>query len=189
LLAYLEPIIDQYDLVLALDYGHGLLTQPVVRLLCEKARCLSVNTQVNAHNRGFNTISKYPRADYVCLSESELRLDRRDREGNLEALVREVADQLGAERITATRGSQGCLCYDRETGFTNMPAFSNHFVDRVGAGDAVFAVTSLCVARGADPEAVAFIANAVGAQAVGIVANQRPVCSVPLIRHIQTLLK
>jgi cytidyltransferase-like protein len=189
LLGQLEPILGNYDLVLALDYGHGLLNQPVVRLLCEKAKYLAVNTQVNAHNRGFNTISKYPRADYVCLSESELRLDRREREGNLEALVREVADQLGAERITTTRGSQGCLCFHKKTGFTNMPAFANHFVDRVGAGDAVFAVTSLCVARGADPEAVAFIANAVGAQAVGIVANQRPVSSLPLIRHIQTLLK
>jgi bifunctional ADP-heptose synthase (sugar kinase/adenylyltransferase) len=178
-----------YDLVLALDYGHGLLTPSVVKLLCEKASKLAVNTQVNAHNRGFNTISKYPRADYVCLSEAELRLDRRDREGDLEELVRAVAEQLQAARLTATRGSQGCLCFDQESGFVNMPAFSNRIVDRVGAGDAVFAVTSLCVAMGASAEVVAFIANAVGAQAVEIVANQRPVSSLPLIRHIQTLLK
>jgi rfaE bifunctional protein nucleotidyltransferase chain/domain len=189
LLASLEPVLADYDLVLALDYGHGLLPQPVVKLLCEKASKLAVNTQVNAHNRGFNTISKYPRADYVCLSEAELRLDRRNREGDLKELVLSVAEQLQAKCITATRGSQGCLCFDQRSGFTHMPAFSNHIVDRVGAGDAVFAVTSLCVAMGADPEVVAFIANAVGAQAVGIVGNQRPISSVPLIRHIQTLLK
>jgi rfaE bifunctional protein nucleotidyltransferase chain/domain len=189
LLSSLEPIIADYDLVLALDYGHGLLPQPVVKLLCDKASTLAVNTQVNAHNRGFNTISKYTKADYICLSEAELRLDRRDREGNLEELVRVVAGQLEAKSVTATRGSQGCLCFDRDSGLVNMPAFSNHIVDRVGAGDAVFAVTSLCVAMGAPPEVVAFIANAVGAQAVGIVANQCPISSVPLIRYIQTLLK
>jgi rfaE bifunctional protein nucleotidyltransferase chain/domain len=189
LLAHLDPLLAGYDLVLALDYGHGLLTPSVVKLLCEKASKLAVNTQVNAHNRGFNTISKYLRADYVCLSEAELRLDRRDREGDLKELVRAVAEQLQAARLTATRGSQGCLCFDQDSGFVNMPAFSNRIVDRVGAGDAVFAVTSLCAAMGAPAEVVAFIANAVGAQAVEIVANQRPVSSLPLIRHIQTLLK
>ena len=50
-----------------------------VDILCEGARCLAVNTQSNAGNHGFNTISKYSRADYVCLSEYELRLEARQR--------------------------------------------------------------------------------------------------------------
>ena len=185
----LEELLPQYDLVLALDYGHGLLVPSIVKLLSERAKKLAVNSQVNAHNRGFNTISKYPRADYICLSESELRLDRRSREGDLEELIRAVAQELDCPRITVTRGSEGCLCYDRAQGFTEAPVFSSHVVDRVGAGDAVFAVTSLCFARDASTSLLAFVTNAVGAQAVGIIGNQRPVSKVPLIRHIQTLLK
>ena len=51
-----------------------MLDPQSVDILCE-ARCLAVNTQSNAGNHGFNTISKYSRADYVCVSEYELRLE------------------------------------------------------------------------------------------------------------------
>jgi hypothetical protein len=148
-----------------------------------------VNTQVNAHNRGFNTVSKYPRADYICVSENEIRLDRRTREVDLRELTRQVAKQLTASNVTITRGSQGSLCYDCGTGFIEVPAFTSHIVDRVGAGDAVFAVTSLCVAQKASMEIVGFTANIVGSHAVSMVANQRPIDRVSLMKHIETVLK
>jgi bifunctional ADP-heptose synthase (sugar kinase/adenylyltransferase) len=62
-------------------------------------------------------------------------------------------------------------------------------VDRVGAGDAVFAVTSLCVAQKAPMEIVGFAANIVGAHAVGMVANQRPIDRIGLMKHIEAILK
>jgi bifunctional ADP-heptose synthase (sugar kinase/adenylyltransferase) len=62
-------------------------------------------------------------------------------------------------------------------------------VDRVGAGDAVFAVTSLCVAQNAPMEVAGFTANIIGAHAVGMVANQRSFERVPLMKHIETILK
>jgi sugar/nucleoside kinase (ribokinase family) len=148
-----------------------------------------VNTQVNAHNRGFNTVSKYPRADYICVSENEIRLDRRTRQRDLKELTRQVAEQLTASSVTITRGDKGCLCYDSSKGFFEMPAFTSHIVDRVGAGDAVFAVTSLCLAQKAPMEIIGFTANIVGSHAVSIVANQRPIDRVSLMKHIETVLK
>jgi rfaE bifunctional protein nucleotidyltransferase chain/domain len=189
LCAKLEELMPQYDVVLVLDYGHGMIGPAAVKLLTGGARFLAVNTQVNAHNRGFNTISKYPRADYVCVSENEIRLDRRTRQQDIREITRQVAAQLGAPRITITRGQQGCLCYDAQEGFFEVPAFTGHIVDRVGAGDAVFAVTSLCVAQKAPMEVIGFTANIVGAHAVGLVANQRPVNRVQLMKHIETILK
>lgn len=185
----LEKTLADYDLVLALDYGHGMLDHTAVELLTRKARFLAVNTQVNAHNRGYNTISKYPRADYVCLSENEIRLDRRTRQQNLRPLIEAVAGNLGCSQATVTRGQNGCLCYDKDGGFFEVPAFTSHIVDRVGAGDAVFAVTAMCVAQNAPMEVVGFIANVVGAHAVSVVANQRPVDRVPVMKHIETILK
>ncbi|HQU45628.1 MAG TPA: adenylyltransferase/cytidyltransferase family protein, partial [Pirellulales bacterium] len=60
-----------YDLVVVADYGHGLLTPRAIELLSRQAPRLCVNTQSNAGNHGFNMISKYPRADYVCLAQRE----------------------------------------------------------------------------------------------------------------------
>ena len=37
-----------------------------------------MNTQANAGNHGFHTISKYPNARFIALSEREVRLDARD---------------------------------------------------------------------------------------------------------------
>jgi rfaE bifunctional protein nucleotidyltransferase chain/domain len=184
----LEKTLGDYDLVLALDYGHGMLDRSAVELLTTKAPFLAVNTQVNAHNRGYNTISKYPRADYVCISENEIRLDCRTRQQELRHLIEGVAEKLHCTRATVTRGQQGCLCYDKRSGFFEVPAFTSHIVDRVGAGDAVFAVTAMCVVQNAPMEIVGFTANVVGAHAVSVVANQRPVDRVPLMKHIETIL-
>jgi sugar/nucleoside kinase (ribokinase family) len=62
-------------------------------------------------------------------------------------------------------------------------------VDRIGAGDAVFSITALCVAQKAPIEVVGFVANVVGAQAVGIVGHRKPIERVPLYRYIESLLK
>ena len=189
LYAELEGTLADYDLVLALDYGHGMFDPQAVQLLTTKAPFLAVNTQVNAHNRGFNTISKYPRADYICISENEIRLDCRTRQQDLRHLMTVVAEKLGCTQVTVTRGQQGCICYNREAGFFEVPAFTTHIVDRVGAGDAVFAVTAMCVVQNAPMEIVGFTANVVGAHAVSVVANQRPVDRIPLMKHIETILK
>ena len=189
LCARLKETLSDYDLVLALDYGHGMLDPLAVEMLTTRASFLAVNTQVNAHNRGFNTISKYPRADYICISENEIRLDFRSRQKDLKQITREVSDRLKCSHATITRGNHGCLCYDAKEGIFEVPALTTHIVDRVGAGDAVFAVTALCVVQGAPVEVVGLVANVVGAQAVGMVANQRPIDRIPLIKHIQTILK
>ena len=59
----------------------------------------------------------------------------------------------------------------------------------MGAGDAVLAITAMCVATKAPMEVVGFIGNAVGAQAVAMIGNQGPVSRVPLVKHIESLLK
>ena len=173
--AELEALLPRYDVVVVTDYGHGMIGPDAVRVLCEQARFLAVNTQMNADNRGFNTISKYPRADFVSLSETEMRLEARQRHGDLEAVIRDVSQRLDCPRIVVTRGAEGCLCFDRETGFAAVPAITSTIVDRVGAGDAVLAITALCAAQGVNADVLGVVANAVGAQAVGIVGNRRAI--------------
>lgn len=189
LCAHLQKRLADYDLVLALDYGHGMFDKKAVEILTTRAPFLAVNTQVNAHNRGYNTISKYPRADYICISENEIRLDCRTRQQDLRHLTSMIAAKLWCGRATVTRGQNGCLCYAQEAGFFEVPAFTSHIVDRVGAGDAVFAVTAMCVVQNAPMEIVGFTANVVGAHAVSVVANERPIDRVPLMKHIETILK
>jgi bifunctional ADP-heptose synthase (sugar kinase/adenylyltransferase) len=187
--AILEDRLASYDLVIVTDYGHGMIGSAVVDVLCRKSRCLAVNTQTNADNHGFNTVSKYPRADYFCVSEKELRLEARNRRGDIRHLMGMTAERTSAGMVMVTQGKQGLLCYEPGIGYSQVPAFADHFVDRVGAGDAVFAVTSLCRAAGAGGEEVAFIGNCVGAMAVAIVGNRRAIPQGELKTLLKTLLK
>lgn len=187
----LRETLPQYDVVIAVDYGHGMLGPQAIELLCKESRFLAINTQVNAHNHGFNTVSKYTRADYICIAEHELRLEARCRTGELRTIVREVAERLGCGRALITKGARGSLGYSAVEGFVDVPAFASPgaVVDRVGAGDAVLSVTSLCVAQGAPMEIVGVIANAVGSEAVATVGNRRPTQRTSLLRYIESLTK
>lgn len=185
----LRKLLPKFDVIIVIDYGHGMIEEEAVTILCRHAPFLSLNTQVNAGNHGFCTISKYRRADFISISEKELRLEARSRRGPLHALIPAVAKKLACSRVLITRGGQGCACYQKGSALFEVPAFTTSVVDRVGAGDAVFAVSSLCVARNMPMEAVGFVANIIGAQAVTIVGNKTSVERVSVLKHIESLLK
>lgn len=189
LCAALEEALPRYDVVVVFDFGHGMMTERAIDLVCSKARFLAVNTQSNAGNLGYNTISRYPRADYVCIAEHELRLEARNRSGDLKSLVATVARVMRCPRVVCTRGANGALCYAEGEGFVEVPALATKVVDRLGAGDAFLSLTALCAAQGAPQELLGFIGNAVGAQAVATVAHRTSVERAGLFKHIEALLK
>jgi bifunctional ADP-heptose synthase (sugar kinase/adenylyltransferase) len=184
----LEELLPAADLAVVADYGHGLLREQAVELLCSQAPYLAVNTQVNADNRGFNTISKYRSADFVALSEQELRLEVRNRHRDLREIVLEVAEELGCRRMIVTRGARGCIAYGAENGYQEIPGFVTQVVDRVGAGDAVLAFGSLLAVQGAPSELIGLVGNVVGASAVGIVGNRSSVGRETVVDRLRQLL-
>jgi len=185
----LSTILPQYDVVIVADYGHGMMTNEAIEVLCNKARFLAVNTQANAGNRGFNTICKYPHADFVSIAEHEIRLEFRNRTGGLKDMVATLSQKMGCSRVIVTRGKRGCLSYNNDEGFFEIPAFTQHVVDRIGAGDALLSLTALCAAQQAPMEITGFIGNVVGAEAVLTISNKTPIERVSLFKHIVTLMK
>jgi len=185
----LEERLPECDVVIIADYDHGLLTPKVIDLLTNKSTFLAVNTQINAANIGFHAISKYAHADYVCIHEGEIRLDKRSRNGDLKDLICDLANRMGYPSIMITRGSNGSLFYHKEDGFTACPAFAVKVVDRVGAGDAVLALTSVMSTDSVPADVISFVGNLVGADAVSIVGNKRAIDRVKLMKSITSLLK
>lgn len=183
------PRLGQVDVTLASDFGHGLISPAAVELLAREAKFLAVNTQLNSANVGFHTISKYPRADYVCIHEGELRLDARSKSGDLGELLTRLAGRMKSEALMVTRGRQGTLMYRRGDGFSACPAFAEEVVDRIGAGDAVLALSSLCVAAGMPSELVGLLANMAGAQAVAITGNAHAISRSRMIQRLEKLPK
>ncbi|MCC7447711.1 MAG: adenylyltransferase/cytidyltransferase family protein [Anaerolineae bacterium] len=186
---YIKSIIGDYDLVLAADFGHGLVGPSAVDLLCREARYLAVNAQSNSINNGYNVITKYPRADYACIDEGEARLAARDRYGQLETVVEQLAQQLQCRAMTVTKGNRGSITYQPDGGFASAPVFSREIIDTTGAGDAYLSLTAPCACMGYPPELIGFVGNVVGALAVRIIGNKESVEPEPLFKFINALLK
>ena len=56
------------------DFGHGLITGDTVESILENSRFVGVNTQTNSANFGYNLITRYPSASYVCIDAPEAHL-------------------------------------------------------------------------------------------------------------------
>jgi rfaE bifunctional protein nucleotidyltransferase chain/domain len=189
LLEEIDKVVSDYDVVIAVDYGHGMLLDSSIDLLCNKANFLAVNTQSNAGNRGFNPISKYRRADYVCLANHEIEIETRMRDGDIGDLLMEVSRRIDCENFTVTLGKKGSLHYNTESGFSEVPAFATNIVDRVGAGDAVLALTSLLVSQKVPWDVVGLVGNVAGAELVAELGNRVPINKISLVKHIVSLIK
>ncbi|HPF99706.1 MAG TPA: PfkB family carbohydrate kinase [Kiritimatiellia bacterium] len=189
LCALIRKVAPQYDLVIAVDFGHSMMTPEAIATLAQHAKFMAVNAQANAGNMGYNVISKYPRADYITLAEKEMRLEARDHRGDLRPMIKSVSRRMKCGRVAVTCGRNGSLVYDRKKGYSVIPALAGVVVDRVGAGDAFLSISALCAAQGAPMELVGFVGNVVGAWAVSTVCNEKAVDRIALYKQIETLLK
>jgi rfaE bifunctional protein nucleotidyltransferase chain/domain len=181
----------QFDLVVVTDFGHGMLAPSSVDILTGTGpRFLAVNTQTNTGNYGYNLITKYRRADYVCIDAPEARLATGDRFSPVPELASRLANRyVECPRLIITQGRGGCVTYEQGSASHTIPAFARRVVDTIGAGDAFFVVTAPLVAAGGSMHQIGFIGNVVGALKVQIIGHRRPVDKPSLIKSITGLLK
>jgi sugar/nucleoside kinase (ribokinase family) len=182
--------IRRADVVIVNDFGHGLIAPSTVDLLQAEARFLAVNAQSNAGNIGYNLISKYGRADFVCLDAMEARLAVHDKHASLtEIVARRLPKVVDCPNVIVTHGRSGCYASDGRGGAIHIPAFNQAVVDTVGAGDAFFANAASMVAAGADCPTAGFMGNVAGAISIGIIGHRRYLNKLEIQRYVSALLK
>lgn len=186
----LEAKIAEADMVIVLDFGHGFLNDETIDLL-EKARFLAINAQSNAGNIGYNLVTKYRRADFICVDAMEARLAAKNKHASLQEIVaRSIPSAIDCQNIVVTHGKAGCYTSGKAPGeVIHIPAFRSDVLDSVGAGDAFFVVAAPFVAAGVDCALAGFVGNAAGAIKVGIVGHRRTLSKLELQRYTATLLK
>lgn len=192
LLQRLDAHIDQADLVLAMDFGHGLLVNPIRELVQDRARFLSVNCQTNSANFGFNVINRrYRRADSFSLDATELKLAAgAQRSGNPADNLATLMRALHAKYAWLTRGpveTTGLRAGDPAP--CSIPPFERRVMDSIGAGDAFCALASLASARDLPLPLATFMGQLAGAMAVRYVGNSDCIRKSAFVRGGQTMLR
>jgi len=174
--------------VIVADYGHGFFTSYLIDWLIKSKFFLAVNTQANAGNRGYNTISKYSRADFICLNGGELELELRKRNLRYEVIVPEIMKQHNARNALVTLGGEGMLVFGNNQDFVHIPALATNVLDRVGAGDAVLSIASLLSFVGAPIEVIGIIASVVAAHEVSQLGHKTSMSILDIKRAVNGVL-
>lgn len=187
-LGKLHSALLRCDLVVVADYGHGLITPRAKQLLENLSPFLSVNTQLNAANTGYHTLSKYSHADFACVHEGELRLDARELQGDLGPLMISTAKKMGLRALMVTLGNRGTMLFKNSEGFFSCPALASKVLERVGAGDAVLSLSSLAAAAGLAPDIVNLFGNLAGAQAVAVMGNRASIKKQAMLESISLIM-
>ena len=182
-------VASQADVTIVTDFEHGLLAPSSIDALVKSARFLAVNTQSNSANWGYNLITKYPRADYVCIDDPEARLAARDRISKIGDIAHVIEKQIDCAKTIITHGRYGCVTLERGDIVHTIPALAGRVIDTIGAGDAFLSITAPLVAAGGLLKQVGFIGNVVGALKVEIVGHRKAIEKPALIKAITALLK
>ena len=171
------------------DYGHGLISDLSIQTLADLPLFLAVNTQANAGNRGFNSVSRYPRADFVTLNGLEAALEARRRHVDFANFIPALQVRLGATGILVTLGGSGLDLYSQDGSISRAPALAPFVTDRVGAGDAVLTITALLSAVGAPRALIGFLGTLAGAWAVSFLGNEQTLDRATLSKAVLSTLK
>jgi rfaE bifunctional protein kinase chain/domain/rfaE bifunctional protein nucleotidyltransferase chain/domain len=142
----LKQNINKFDLIIVADYGHGIITKKIRKLILKNGNKIFLNTQLNSFNRGYHTVFKYKKMNTLVMNEGELRYELRDRNSNISNLVKNLSKKISVKNIIVTRGANGATLVESKKNNTIFcPAFNQKNIDTIGAGDTFFALCSLLI--------------------------------------------
>jgi len=172
---YLKKNINNYDLVIVTDFGHGMITEKIAKTICSSKGFLSVNAQVNSSNSGVRNLTKYKKVDCVVINSNELVHETGKKMPNVEALAKILKRKIGIDNLVITRGSSGALLINKNEKIISVPAFAKNKTDKIGAGDALLGVFSLFKAKNIDDRISLLISSLVSGYTVEKFGNDNPI--------------
>ena len=187
ILNYLKKNIKKFDHVIVHDFGHGLFTTKIINFIQKNSIFLSINTQTNSTNIGYNYITKYLKADYICIDEPEARLALQDNYSSIKKLFYKLRKNVKFKLASITWGSNGAQVFDGKK-VHHAPALIDKPTDTLGAGDAYFAISSLCSKAFRSREIIAFIGNVAGALKVGYLGHRKYINKTELLNYAKSFL-
>ena len=123
------------------------------------------------------------------LSEGKIKLKAPDIAENGAVIPVTVSTKLNAKTVVVTRGSKGAIVLGNNNNFIKCPAFAKNTVDKVGAGDALLTIFSLCRFVGMNDDLAIFISSISAANQTRILNNEIFLNRDELLKTIMHILK
>ncbi len=169
--AVLAEVARKPDLILFADFNYGTLTTPIVSVVSAEARRLGIMMAAdNQASTDLCDICRYRGMALVTPTEREARLSLRDATSSATSMAQAILAKAVADNVAVTLGPDG-LVLATANGTSAMPAMNRSAVDPVGAGDALFAVTSMALKAGCGIEQAIWLGSVAAAVQVSRVGN------------------
>jgi rfaE bifunctional protein kinase chain/domain/rfaE bifunctional protein nucleotidyltransferase chain/domain len=175
----IAAVAEEVDAVVICDFGYGVITNPLLEYLCAlgKRRKIPVVGDVQCSSQMGN-VTRLNGITLTTPSEREARMALCDRESGVADLGALILAQTGNTALIITMAERGLMIFDTSTrplgpdakflplheikrGLSPeyLPTFASTVVDPMGAGDAMLATISCCLAVGANVLESAFLGN------------------------------
>ena len=113
----------------------------------------------------------------------------RNNSEDIKKLIRLISNQLKIKNVIVTQGSLGATYYNKKQNkFYIAPAFASKVIDKVGAGDAMLAISSLCL-KNLDKNLLLLISSLAASQVVENIGNSKNVDKKEILKSINYILK
>ena len=165
-----------------------MITNNLSKFILKSTSSLFLNTQINAGNIGIHTMSKYKNFNTLIVNERELRHELRDSQTNIIDLGKKIMKRQKIKTLIITKGSSGAILINKKKKIY-CPSFTNTAIDKVGAGDAMLSIMSICIKNKIPDDLSIFFGSIMGALSVQIIGNKKQVGIQKFIKTIQYILK
>ena len=184
-----KKLSKKSNLTILSDYGHGMISQKFRKKLIGKSNFISVNVQVNAANIGYHTLKNYHSIDFMIINEIEIRHEMRSKESKIETLMKKLSKNQKIQYLVVTRGASGSILYYKQKDkFYYIDAFSKTAIDKVGAGDAMLSIMSICLYKKVDLNLSLLISSLAASQSVNTIGNKKPISKSLLLKELEHIL-
>jgi rfaE bifunctional protein kinase chain/domain/rfaE bifunctional protein nucleotidyltransferase chain/domain len=189
LISKFVKIKNNTDLTIISDYGHGFISDSFSKTIIRKSKFVAVNAQINAANFGHHSLESYSNIDLMIINENELNHEMRSKNDKVQKLMKMLVKKLKIKFLAVTRGSSGVILYDHKKNFFHYSkAYADKIVDKVGAGDTMLSILSICLYKKMDIDLALLISSFCAAQAVETIGNKSSVDKLILLKDLQHYL-
>jgi cytidyltransferase-like protein len=177
------------DLLVTLDFGHGLITPLIRDYMTSNFTNIALNVQRNAGNKGFNNVGKYKTASLIVMNGEEVELELKQKGVSIEEAAKIIHTNMSAKIVVITDGSKG-LVITNGSQIVRIPSFhTGKVIDRTGAGDALFTILSMFYLVVDDLTVLGYLGNLAGSINLNWFANEKTVTAEDIIKSVYFGLK
>lgn len=180
LLAQIEMVLDDLDLIIFADFNYGALPQPLVDQVISAAKRRGVFVAADSQSSSqIGDVSRYVGVDLITPTEREARISTHNAGDGLVVLAERLRQQSDARHVFITLGEEGLLIHaapsanGQDMGWLTdrVEAMNVSPKDVAGAGDSLLVASSMSMVCGGTIWEAAVLGSLAASIQVGRVGN------------------